>query len=371
LAQQLVPPGEALSAARPGGGTLVVATELYPVGGHSRVVADLMRELPDATLVLTDLFGNYRKAPDHLNFVHDQQDRAPVLVLLQRTLWAKCQELARLVRKLAPSNIIYLQHHQDPVAFIGSLGYAPARKTLVHHCDHAPSLGGTLAGVAHADFSEELAAVCTQVLQRPVQLLPLHVADQGVKTFAPLQGQAWSVVTSGTHIKFARSGPVALQAIAHTVLSATEGHFFHIGPIAQDWVAEIHQYLGAQGLDPLRFEALGSVPSLWQTLQKLDAHLYLGSAPAGGGRAAIEAQGCAYPVAFYRSQVQESTTLKVDSVYASKALGWSDLGELRELLRAFALRQAEFAQAARALYESRYSATVFAAALRELAPLPS
>ncbi|MFN9451100.1 MAG: hypothetical protein ACK58U_15760 [Rubrivivax sp.] len=345
------------------GGTLVVATELYTVGGHSRVVADLLRELPQPTLVLTDLFGNYRKSADHLNWVHEQNPNAAVLVLLQVTLWGKCVELARLVQRLAPRHIVYLQHHQDAIAFIGTHACPTARKTLVHHCDHNASLGGTLADVAHVDFTEELARECSHVLQRPTRILPLYVADQGLKAFAALQDPRYSVVTSGTHIKFARSGPVALQTLAQTVLSSVGGRFFHIGPLDAEWLAEIQRHLAAQGLDPARFVPLGSVPSLWQTLLQLDAQLYLGSAPAGGGRAAIEAQGCGYPVVFYRSDVQASTTLRVDSVYASKCLGWSTLEELREVLLQFPAQQRALCAEARALYDGHYSHASFMAAL--------
>lgn len=354
--------------AGPEGTTLVIATELYPVGGHSKVVADLLRELPQPTLVLTDLFGNYRKAPDQLNWIHDQNPRAAVIVLLQATLWGKCVELARLTQRLRPKNIVYLQHHQDAVAFVGTQANQGSRKTLVHHCDHNASIGSTLADVHHVDFTDELAAECAQVLKRPTQVLPLYVADQGCKRFSPPNGRSFSVVTSGTHIKFARGGPVALQAIARTVLSTVEGQFVHIGPLDADWIAEIREHLSSQGLDASRFMPMGPVPNLWQTLLQLDAHLYLGSAPAGGGRAAIEAQGCGYPVVFYRSDVAASTTLRVDSVYACKPLGWSTLEDLAQVLRSFAPLQPAYSAQARQLYETRYARGPF---MRELQRLVS
>lgn len=346
------------------GGNLIIATELYAVGGHTRVVGDLLRLLPEPTLVLTDLFGNYRKAPDQLNWVHDENPNAAVLPLYHRTLWGKCLELARLVRRLAPRNIVYLQHHQDPLAFIGTQGYGPARKTLVHHCDNNASLGGTLTGIAHVDFTEELALECARVLQRPTQVLPLHVADRGCKAFEPLAGTAsFSVVTSGTQIKFAQTGPIALHAIAQTVLSATRGRFFHIGPLDTSWLAQILQHLAAQGLDATRFVALGNVASLWATLKQLDAHLYLGSAPVGGGRATIEAQGCGYPVAFYRSDLSGNTSLRVESLYASRCLSWTNLSELSILLQGYPSHQASLSLAARQFYEAGYSQTAF---MREL-----
>jgi len=364
---QVVPQDETSRSARALHGTLIVATELYPVGGHSRVVADLLREVEQPTLVLTDLFGNYRKVPDHLNWVLQENPRATVLVLRQSTLWLKCLELQRLAQRLAPRNILYLQHHQDPLAFVGTLGHAGSRKTLVHHCDHNPSLGGTLAGVGHVDFTRELAEVCERTLQRPTLVMPLHVPDAGVRRFAAIQGREWSVVTSGSHIKFARAGKVALQAIACTVLKACDGRFTHIGPLAEDWQVEIRAHLAAQGLDPARFVTLGPVPSLWQTLAGLDAHLYLGSAPAGGGRAAIEAQGCGFPVAFYRSDIEASTTLKVDSVYASATLGWAGLDDLPQLLADFPGRQGALSATARALYDAHYGRQAFLDVVRQIA----
>jgi hypothetical protein len=350
------------------GGSLVVATELYAVGGHSRVVADLLSELPQPTLILTDLFGNYRKNIDQLNWVLQQNPRASVVVLLQPTLWDKCVELARLVLRLAPRSIAYLQHHQDALAFIGTQAYAPARKTLLHHCDHNASLGGTLAGVHHVDFTEELAHECAEVLQRPTRVMPLYVADQGAKTFDEPNGRAYSAVTSGTQIKFARTGPVSLQAMAHAVLSTIHGSFVHIGPLDAEWLAEIRQYLTDRAVEPDRFVSMGPVSSLWQTLKSLDAHLYIGSAPVGGGRAAIEAQGCGYPVAFHRSDAQAHTTVRAESVYACKELGWSTLRELQDVLAAYPCSQPALSARARRLYEERYGRGAF---VRELAFLTS
>jgi len=47
--------------------------------------------------------------------------------------------------------------------------------------------------------------------------LPLYVPDAGKKAVAPLENNGFGV-TSGTHVKFARTGELALQNIAQTVL---------------------------------------------------------------------------------------------------------------------------------------------------------
>lgn len=337
-----------------GRNTLVVATELYQVGGHTRVVDDILREAEAPVLVLTDVLGTLRQSPAHLNWILDSHPDVPVLLLSQASLWARSRALAQLTQRLAPASILYLQHHQDPVAFVGTLGHRGSRKTLVHHCDVSPSLGNTLPELVHLDFTDEQAAVCAQALQHPAPVLPLYVADAPRKTFAPVQGRGFSVVTAGTQIKYRRSGELALQAIVRTVLQAIDGRFFHIGPLPADWADEVRTHLVAQGLDAQRFVALGPVSSLWQTLAGLDAHVYLGSAPVAGGRGAIEAQGCGYPVVYHRV-ADRASLLAVDSIYATPELAWGTLDELSALLQGLAPQLPAAAGRARQLYEDRFS----------------
>jgi hypothetical protein len=149
------------------------------------------------------------------------------------------------------------------------------------------------------------------------------------------------------------------------VLQATRGQFIHIGPLADDWLIEIRGHLETQGIDPLRFVPLGSVPSLWQTLLTIDAHVYLGSAPVGGGRAAIEAQGCGYPLVFFRIGDRQALTA-IDSVYATPSSNWSSLQELQQLLSRMGSRLEQLGDEARAFYEQRFSHARFVQVLNEL-----
>jgi hypothetical protein len=345
--------------------TLIVASELYQVGGHSRVIADLVREVPSPTIVLTDAFASYRDTPSNLSWVFDAFEDVSLIALPQAGLWAKCRALSLLTQRLQPRSILYFNHHQDPIPFVGTLGHVGSRKTLVHHCDHNPSLGATLPGVEHVDLTEELAQTCSKELNFAPQVLPLYVPDSGRRRFAPLENDAFSVVTSGTPNKFTLTGELALQNIAQTVLDNVRGQFFHIGTIEEQWMVQIRSHLERNRIDPRRFVSLGPVPSLWDVLAKLDGHLYLGSAPEGGGRAAIEAQGCGYPVAFFRPH-QPGPIQAVDSLYAQKQLGWSNLVELSALLRAFWPQQARLSEAARAYYDERFSRAEFARALNRI-----
>ncbi|APW41605.1 hypothetical protein [Rhodoferax saidenbachensis] len=345
--------------------TLIVASEIYQVGGHSRVIADLVKEVPSPTLVLTDMYWRFRNTPDYLNWVLDAFAAMPVIVLPQRTLWAKCQALGQLTRRLNPKNIFYVNHHEDPIPFVGTLGHVQSNKTLIHHCDHNPSLGSTLEQVAHVDFVEEMAHVCSTHLHRPAWVLPLFVPDGGLKSFRPIENNNFSAVTCGTHVKYIRTGPMALQCIVASVLESLDGQFFHIGELGADWIAEIRVHLQNRGIAPERFVALGNVTSLWETLLHLDAHVYIGSAPIGGGRAAIEAQGCGYPVLFYRVNDQ-GPAIGSNSLYASKSLEWSDTSALPRLLKEVVPQHASFSALARTFYVEKFSQQEFARVVREV-----
>jgi hypothetical protein len=351
-----------------GGNTLVIATQIHDVGGHSRVIEDVMRECARPTLVLTDAFQTFRNGVEPLQPWLDQFADTGFLVLRQHNPWDKARELWQLVQRLAPDEILYFQHHQDPVPFVGTLGFEGAKKVLFHHADHNPSLGVTLPGVDHVDFTAELAAVCSAALHRPADVLPLYVADGGLKAFEPRAPGQFSVVTSGTEVKFQRQGPVALSAVVAAALSAVQGSFFHIGPLSDDWQAEIRHALAAQGIAPERFQSLGSVPSLWQTLLGLDAHAYIGSAPVGGARAAVEAQGCGYPLLYYRQPERDSLTA-LDSIYAEPGLSWQTPDELRQRLQAVSTRLPDASRTARELYETGYSRRHFRTVLSRHAQL--
>lgn len=343
-----------------GANTLVVASDMYDVGGHSRVIADLVHEVPSPVIVLTDMFWLSRKSPDRLNWLYETLPDVPVIVLPQLNLWEKCRGLCQLTQRINPKHIFYFNHHEDPIPFVGTLSHLGSRKTLVHHCDHNPSLGNTLPGVEHLDFTENVAVTCAHFLKRSTCVLPLYVEDSGRRPNRKYEH--CSVVSSGADHKYVRTGPLAYQNIVRTVLETVDGNFFHIGRIDGQWIDEIKAHLQFSGLSPHRFVSLGSVPSLWKELAALDAQIYLASAPVGGGRAAIEAQGCGYPVAFFRVQGQ-GPALEAESLFADRSLGWADLAELPVVLAHARENLMVLEEQARMHYERYFSHARFAEVL--------
>jgi hypothetical protein len=376
LDQQLEQLGELLAAHFPGThvnqapqGQLLIATELYALGGHTRVLQDMAHELTDVTVVLTDLFKTYEQNPAQIQWVKERFPNANVLVLPSGSYWEKCEMLRQFTLTLNPQSIVYFGHHQDPIPLVGTLATRAPNKVFIHHGDHNPSLGCTIARLRHVDLSEGVREVCSLHLSQPTTVLPLYVPDQGMKRFAVLNSTTFSVVTSGHPAKFSRTGPVALHNLVRATLGASGGQHFHIGPLEDDWVAQIRAHLKTCGMNPERFVHLGWVPSVWETLKQLDAAFYIGSAPMGGGRVAIEAQGCGYPVAYFENH--EHTALPANHpLYASRELRWCSPQQLAEVLTQAAGQHAALSATARQLYERAFSQAPFQQALNEvLTPL--
>jgi len=360
LAQQHCPDG-----VQAGGGVqLVVATETYTTGGHSRVLEDLCRHLSQPLIVLTDLFGRVGAGTltiDHLRYA---AGGAPVLVLPPGTALAKAIDLMRTAVQLRPDSIWLLTHHQDAIA---CAALSPRRlripRVFVHHADHNPSLGCTIDTLHHVDLVQQTALACAMALQRDTGYLPLHVHDRGARPQPRRPITQASVATCGAPQKYARSGPLAYPLIVAAVLGTVGGVLHHIGPLPDDAVAEVRTHLATLGIAPARFHHVGAVPSMWACLRELDADLYLTSAPLGGGRAAIEAQGCAMPIVYYDPRDSGRSLLATD-MYNGAAHGWSHLAQLTGALRAALADAPAQSLASRAFYEAGFGSAAFSAALQ-------
>ena len=346
-------------------GQLLIATELYALGGHTRALEDMSHELRKPTLLLTDLFRTYQQDPQQLDWVGERFEHVDLIVLPPGSYWEKCDMLRRFTAALNPECIVHFAHHQDPIPFVATLRSAAPIQVFVHHADHNPSLGCTVSGLRHVDLSEGVRDLCATHLATAPAALPLYVEDLGAKAFGAVRGVDCSVVSSGHPAKFTRTGPVALAQIVQATLSTVRGRHYHIGPLDADWVTEIGASLQGQGIDPQRFVHLGWVPSVWQCLKELDAAFYVGSAPLGGGRVAIEAQGCGYPVLYFENRTH--TALPANHpLYADRELKWTSTEELMAVLESATTEHAGLSKAARAHYDARFSREQFRAALRRI-----
>ena len=99
------------------------------------------------------------------------------------------------------------------------------------------------------------------------------------------------------------------------------------------------------------------------SLRELDADVYMTSAPLGGGRAAIEAQGCGLPIVYFDPRDSAQPLLARD-VYNPSAHGWSTPANLPDALRAALADATAQSAASRAFYDAGFSSAAFAAAMQ-------
>lgn len=353
--------------ADPGGCTLIVASETYATGGHTRVIEDMARHCDRPAIVITDLFGRLNKANPGVDCLYQRAGGAPVSLLPGASLLDKVINLQRWVALLRPRHVFLLGHHQDPVPY-AALASSRLRVpcSFIHHTDHHPALGATMQRFRHVDLTDHLARICGEALCHPSPVLPLHVADQGCKPHRGRSLHEASVVTSGGTHKFTREGALPYRDIVRVACQTLGGAYHHIGPLPEDWVAEVRAHLVTHGLDPQRFVYHGPVPSLWGSLLAIDADVYLTSAPSGGGRAAIEAQGCGYPMVCHRHEQASDRPVFVTDIFHALAPMWSRLEELPAALTLAVADGAQHAASARAYYAQHYSEAHFTRVLHGL-----
>lgn len=348
--------------------SMLIASELYETGGHSRVLEDLANNLPSPIVVITDPWQSHEtRGADKEQWLHARFADIEVKRLTGDDLWEKSRALADLCDHHQPESIWYLTHHQDPIGFVGSLPYAtkcPARRLFVHHGDFNPALGCTLNGVHHIDVTETMKNRCCHHLHTPATWLPLYAPDQGIRPHVP-GSVPLSVVMAGRSGKFTQEGSLALQDIVSAVLGEIPGSFHHIGNLPEKIIHRVRSRLQQEGISPDRWIYHGDVPSLWSALRTLNAHIYIDSAPISGGRAVIEAQGCGYPVLPF-NDFRPGSVLSDTSSYASMDLAWKNIPELLARLPEAQRMLPALEASARRFYENQFSQRIFTNRLKEI-----
>lgn len=169
LGAALAHDADRLALQRRDGGSLAIATELYDLSGHTRLLHDWAHGEDRPMLILTDLFGRYAGQPEAVQAIKHRFAHMDVLVLPAGTPWEKCGMVKRAVEALRPARITYFAHHQDAIPYIGTVALRGPDKAFVHHGNQCPSLGNTLHGVAHFDIDAASQQRCAMSLGAAAQ----------------------------------------------------------------------------------------------------------------------------------------------------------------------------------------------------------
>ena len=130
------------------GGYLLILSEFYSAGGHSRVAEDLVSVLEGAVVVLTDMFGSYQSGRLKVADARARMPKAMVHRLEEPSFAGKVRELQAVFSAVRPECVLILAHHPDPLPYVAAASLpASVRKVFFHHCDHQPSVGCHLAGL--------------------------------------------------------------------------------------------------------------------------------------------------------------------------------------------------------------------------------
>src|ERR1019366_3496398 len=96
-----------------------VATAVYPTGGHTRVIEDIVATLPDYRHML--IITAMHKSDPALASLKPRFDELSLNVHLLHCLsWAeKARELSSLIGALGPHAVLLLANHEDSIAYAG------------------------------------------------------------------------------------------------------------------------------------------------------------------------------------------------------------------------------------------------------------
>jgi len=352
------------------GGDLIfhVLTEIYAVGGHTRVLADVINGLPEYRhrVVLTDLYGRISAKelpiPDLAAFLEGKS--VETLVLAPAKLEDRVRQLVGLLLQARPAACFLYPHHADVIATAAVSDRTCRRSILVHHCDHLPSLGPTRGDYVHADVTAECHGECLKITGGTARYLGLTAQDYGAGV-AKEGKDTLDAACSGPPAKFWPDPPgFRYVDLVREVMHSAGGRYYHIGGIPPSVLADIRSHLEAAAIESSRFVDVGRVESVWQTLKGLDADFYVDSYPMGGGKTLVEALGVGLPVII--PSIAGRSPLAVPGLNMESAIRWRSVEEIASVVNLVRQNRGTLSVRSRRDYDANYSQARFREKLVEL-----
>ncbi len=332
-----------------------VATEVYPIGGHTRVIEDIVGNLPGYRHVLI-LTGMHEMHPN-LVCLKPRFDELSLEVRMLQTLgWTeKTKELAALIASLSPRAILLFAHHYDSVAYAGVAGHSAPRVVFLHHNDHQPSLGASRADYVHVDLTPACHNVCQSHIRLRPLMLNLTVKDVGTVQLTdrhPIIG-----ATCGSPHKYEGSNEFSYAQLLTALFSNGMARIFHIGEMPTLQKDQICADIAASGQDASRVVFLPNTPSLGRKLLELSPDFYLTSHPLGGGKATVEALSVGLPILYVCPA--NTPPLRCCDMAFNTSVTVSTLGKIPAAIHHLETERIALAKLSRAVYENHYSPSAF------------
>jgi len=357
---------------RPTGGppnntVVYLASRLYTTGGHTAVLADIIRLGPKTKSVI--LISGTVGATDLAALLHRFKENeqvsfecAPRGSRLEKLDWLQHRLLS-----LSPATVWLFNHCQDSVAVAAVQPDAGYKLRFYHHADYQLCLGVHLAYADHIDPHPMGFHNCRDKLGvQANRYLPLVVKDKGLcigkESHSPNHGLI--TCTAAPPNKVEAPYFIRYADVIPELLQTTGGKHIHIGPLSLLTRLRIKRGIRTLGLPETSFVYIPYVPSVWHALHKYSVDLYLTSFPYGGGRTLIEAMGAGVAVALHL-HIHSRLLSSFDMAFEG-ALLWRDPQELYRQLQMVDIESLhKFGQAARRNYEENYQEEILAKALED------
>ena len=279
-----------------------VASRLHASGGHTAVLADIIRLGPPARsiVLVTGIAGPTDHAAILDRFEGISQlsfEYAPRGTHLEKLDWVQ-----RKLLVLAPETVWMFNHHQDSVAVAAVQPDAGYRLRYYHHGDHHLCLGVHLGYADHVDLHPMGFHNCRESLGiQDNRYLPLTVKDQGARPagWSHMAGSGLVTCTAAGFNKISHPYFIRYEDVVPELLRVSGGRHIHIGPLSYLTLYRIRRGLRKLEIPETNFVYIPFVRSVWQALHEYQVDLYVASFPYGGARTMIEVMGAGITIALH------------------------------------------------------------------------
>ena len=279
-----------------------VVSKLQASGGHTAVLADIIRLAPStrSVILVTGVGGLTDQESIQHRFDSIQNvsfEYAPRGKHIDKLDW-----LQRKILALKPTGVWLFNHHQDSVAVAAVQPNAGYQLHFYHHGDHHLCLGVHLDYADHVDIHPMGYHCCREELNiKDNRYLPMAVKDLGRRpeTLQFLNGERLVTCTAAGFNKVEVPYFIEYMQVIPDLLMASGGKHIHIGRLSLSARHKIWHKIRKLGLPATSFVYIPFVSSVWKALHDYKVDLYVTSFPYGGARTLIEAMGAGIPVAVH------------------------------------------------------------------------
>jgi len=350
--------------------TVYLVTALAKVGGHTRVLKDLMRADPNPkhTVLVSNTQHDLRPGDleDLFSDTGAQIEIAPTGNLAERLKW-----LQGRLSGLRPARTYILQHHFDPICIAAAQPELTGTLIYYHNCDHSLALGVHVPHAIHIDFNGKgfyHCRECEGVLHNVIWPLTADVSQHRVGKPFMADGHLTTCTAGGfekfdpRHLIYRTPYLLSYAQAVATILRTTGGTHIHIGGLHDETRRAVAEKLSKGGIPQDRFVWIQYVPELAAALVENGVDVYFGSFPYGGGRAVVEAMGAGLPLLVH-SNYRSVFFSDINEVYPG-AFIWRTMKDLKAALTSLSSEVLEeHSRQARRFFEQRCTQEALRAAV--------